>query len=262
SYFPNLFDLLSSSHHCDEVLAPSLVFRLWDASGLNRLPCAVDLPCRNSRSVVATYPALSLCIYQSIVLELIIWPEFHFQGNSFAYLTTLSAGSTNYIKHSLTKPSAIMASPAQHQSAHEDVFSHSNCSSGSSCSELLMDLTSGPPATLAMSTSSCLIGHSTRETWRSVADSISVKQSGKTQIKQLKYNQEFQLLTSVNLAPRKQVQNEFHTVRDVFQAIGLIEPPKVLNLKLDASIDVQIFTSIVLPKFICLMMLKKSWDKS
>ncbi|POW21451.1 hypothetical protein PSHT_02374 [Puccinia striiformis] len=223
-------DLISSSHHGAGVLAPSLIFRLWDASGLNRLV--------NSQKQTAL--------------------RGRFAPSEFE---VFSASSNFSVESDTTEGTVLGISPPcspglpMNMSPHDDVFYQSfstptptvhgsDCSSESGRSELrsLMDWTSGQSAAPAMSTSSRLskiirkVGDLTRERDRLVADSISVKQSGssnsesviklleeqaqKFELERLKYNQELESLTSVNLALREEVEHEVRTVRDVFEAVN------------------------------------------
>ncbi|POW05081.1 hypothetical protein PSTT_09924 [Puccinia striiformis] len=242
-------DLISSSHHGAGVLAPSLIFRLWDASGLNRLVNSQKQTALRGRFAPSEFEVFSASSNFSVESDTT-------EGTVLGISPPSSPGlpSTSSLVHQ-SAPSVIMASPSEHESAYDDVFYQSfstptptvhgsDCSSESGRSELrsLMDWTSGQSAAPAMSTSSRLskiirkVGDLTRERDRLVADSISVKQSGssnsesviklleeqaqKFELERLKYNQELESLTSVNLALREEVEHEVRTVRDVFEAVN------------------------------------------
>ncbi|KAH9455996.1 hypothetical protein MJO28_006005 [Puccinia striiformis f. sp. tritici] len=242
-------DLISSSHHGAGVLAPSLIFRLWDASGLNRLVNSQKQTALRGRFAPSEFEVFSASSNFSVESDTT-------EGTVLGISPPCSPGlpSTSSLVHQ-SAPSVIMASPSEHESAYDDVFYQSfstptptvhgsDCSSESGRSELrsLMDWTSGQSAAPAMSTSSRLskiirkVGDLTRERDRLVADSISVKQSGssnsesviklleeqaqKFELERLKYNQELESLTSVNLALREEVEHEVRTVRDVFEAVN------------------------------------------
>jgi len=240
-------DLLVSSERGAGFLAAHLLFRLWDAAGLNYLLDSqreIRLPYQVPPSEFEVYSASS---------------NFSADTNQTED-TILGVTPPPSPPHPSTStlpppvPSVIMASPSEHESAYDDVFYQSfsppaptvqgsDCSSESGRSEVRshMDWTSGPPVGVPMSTSSRLskiirrVGDLTRERDRLVTDSRHVKQAGgsesdqvallleqqakKFEQERLQYAQELQQLTSANAALRAEVESEVRTVRDVFEAI-------------------------------------------
>ncbi|KNZ63128.1 hypothetical protein VP01_1184g3 [Puccinia sorghi] len=228
-------DLLLSSERGAGFLAAHLLFRLWDAAGLN---CLVD----SQREYTIRLP------YQV--------PPSEFETEDTVLGVTPPPSPPHPSTSTLPPPvpSVIMASPSEHESAYDDVFYQSfappaptvqgsDCSSESGRSEVRsrMDWTSGHSVGVPMSTSSRLskiirrVGDLTRERDRLVTDSRHVKQTGgsesdkvallleqqakKFEQERLQYAQELQQLTSANAALRAEVESEVRTVRDVFEAI-------------------------------------------
>ncbi|KNF04912.1 hypothetical protein, variant [Puccinia striiformis f. sp. tritici PST-78] len=203
-------DIISSSHYGAGILAPSLLFRLWDAAGLNRLVSSQrQSALRTGRFAPAEFEVFSASSSYSVDTDT---TEGTVLGETPpASPFRVRASTSNSLPP--PAPSVIMASPSEHESAYDDVFyqsfssppstvNGSDCSSeesgrfspqtptvrGSDCSSLssrsYMDWTSGhqPSASSSGSSPSQLsqivrkVADLTRERNRLVSDSLRVKQ--------------------------------------------------------------------------------------
>ncbi|KAH9445178.1 hypothetical protein Pst134EA_021359 [Puccinia striiformis f. sp. tritici] len=203
-------DIISSSHYGAGILAPSLLFRLWDAAGLNRLVSSQrQSALRTGRFAPSEFEVFSASSSYSVDTDT---TEGTVLGETPpASPFRVRASTSNSLPP--PAPSVIMASPSEHESAYDDVFyqsfssppstvNGSDCSSeesgrfspqtptvrGSNCSSLssrsYMDWTSGhqPSASSSGSSPSQLsqivrkVADLTRERNRLVSDSLKVKQ--------------------------------------------------------------------------------------
>ncbi|KAI9617640.1 hypothetical protein H4Q26_012942 [Puccinia striiformis f. sp. tritici PST-130] len=203
-------DIISSSHYGAGILAPSLLFRLWDAAGLNRLVSSQrQSALRTGRFAPAEFEVFSASSSYSVDTDT---TEGTVLGETPpASPFRVRASTSNSLPP--PAPSVIMASPSEHESAYDDVFyqsfssppstvNGSDCSSeesgrfspqtptvrGSDCSSLssrsYMDWTSGhqQSSSSSGSTPSQLsqivrkVADLTRERNRLVSDSLRVKQ--------------------------------------------------------------------------------------
>lgn len=245
-------DLLSSSRQGAGVLAPSLLFRLWDAAGLNRLVNAQRQSALRNRVAPSEFEVFSASSNFSVDSDI---SDGTVLGESPSPATSQESLALPTRPFSLPPPvpSVTMASPSEHESAYDEVFYQSfsppaptvhgsECSSDSGLSDLasLMDWTSGHSNNLPMATSSRLskiirkVDELTRERDRLVSNSRQGKQSGgsnsdevslllerqakKFEQERLQWTQELQTLTSANAALREEVEAEVRTVREVFEA--------------------------------------------
>ncbi|OAV90163.1 hypothetical protein PTTG_09111 [Puccinia triticina 1-1 BBBD Race 1] len=242
-------DLVSSSHRGPGILAPSLILRLWDAAGLNRLVASQRQTLLRNLTTPSEFEVYSASSSFSVDSDAT-------EGTVLGDHTPPSSPPRPSTSASLPPPvpSVVMASPSEHESAYDDAFYQSfappaptvhgsDCSSDSGLSEpnARMEWTSGHADFAPMSTSSRLskiirkVDDCTRQRDRLVTDSLSVKQSGCTDADQvvamlerqaksfeaerLQYSQELSNLTSANAALRAEVEAEVRTVREVFEAV-------------------------------------------
>ncbi|KAA1074884.1 hypothetical protein PGT21_024012 [Puccinia graminis f. sp. tritici] len=240
-------DLLVSSHRGAGVLAPNLIFRLWDAAGLNRLVASQRHTLLRNLASPSEFEVFSASSCFSVDTD-------SSEGTVLGHTPPSSPLHPSTSALPPPVPSVTMASPSEHESAYDDVFYQSfsppaptvhgsDCSSDSDRSEPQshMDWTSGQSDLTPMSTTSRLskiirkVGDCTRERDRLVTDSLTAKQSGctdtdqvvtllehqarKFEAERLQYTQELQTLTSANAALRAEVEAEVRTVREVFEAV-------------------------------------------
>lgn len=253
-------DILSSSNDGAGILAPSLLLRLWDAAGLNRLVSAQRQTALRHRVAPSEFEIFSASSNFSIDTDTsegtVMGDELFPQHRQPALPLRASTSALH-----VSAPSVVMASPSEHESAYDEVFYQSfcppaatvqgsDCSSESGRSDLRshMDWTSGNPAPFAMSTSSRLskiirkVGDLTRARDRLVSDSRHAMQTGgrdanqmallleaqakKFELERLQWTQELQTLTTANAALKQEVEAEVRTVREVFEALDQVPEPK------------------------------------
>ncbi|PLW53148.1 hypothetical protein PCANC_11358 [Puccinia coronata f. sp. avenae] len=248
-------DLVSSSLRGAGFLVPSLLFRLWDAVGLNKMIDAQKRGVLRTQSsgfeVTSASSTSSTSSIDTDTSEATV-----LRGSPRAPPATPPQPSGSGLPHATR--SVVMGSPSEHESAYDEVFYQnflpptptvqgSDCSSESglsarTCSR--MHWTPGnQPSGVTMSTSSRLskiirkVGELTRERDRLESDSRQAMQSGGSESAQFArlleqqarqfeaerqhYAQELQTLASANVALRAEVEAEVRTVREVFEAIEM-----------------------------------------
>ncbi|MBW0544764.1 hypothetical protein O181_084479 [Austropuccinia psidii MF-1] len=256
---------------------PNLMFRLWDAAGLNRLVNESKKQILHNKVAPSEFEVLSASSCLSLNSDT---TQHTIQAASYSSQPSQnpldSAINSNHLTSSIPSPSVDMGPPSEHESAYDEVFRssfappaptvhESDCSSdsGTSQSESLarMDWTSGPlNPSVSMSTSSHLskiigkLGQLTQERDRLLTHSEQVKQlrqdnflelsslldsqAKKFEMERIQWIEEMQKLQNTNAALREEVQEEVKTVQELLEHVDYMRDAHQSSSEAEATIKV------------------------